>query len=323
MKLHFRWVREEQPGARWLDLFERAWPSYCEWFLREGDGARPDLATCRRKLREHMPELVPAWERLAALSRGGDLAARMLSLYCPTPYLAGCSQAVWTRGAPMLVRNYDYHPAACEGTFLMSSWSGTRVLAASDCLWGALDGMNEHGLVVALSFGGSKRVGAGFGIPLILRYVLETCRTVEDAAAVLCRVPSHMAYNVSLLDAHGDHAVACLAPDRETTVERKAVAANRQDGAEWPEYDRLTHSAEREQFLTARLAERRLTRDAFRDLFLEPPLHCRRYESGTGTLYTAAYHPGERRAEYLWPQAIFRQSFDDFREAEIVVRLIA
>ena len=30
--------------------------------------------------------------------------------------------------------------------------------------------MNEYGLVVALSFGGSREVGDGFGIPLILRY---------------------------------------------------------------------------------------------------------------------------------------------------------
>ena len=51
-------------------------------------------------LRAHMPELVPAYERVVELAGGGDLAARMLSLYRPPPYLAACSQGVWSRTAP-------------------------------------------------------------------------------------------------------------------------------------------------------------------------------------------------------------------------------
>lgn len=321
MKLHFRWVREAEPGARWLDQFERAWPSYSDWFLREGDAARPGLATCRAKLHEYMPELLPLWERLVELARGDELVARMLCLYRPTPFLAGCSQAVWTRGAPMLVRNYDYHPAASEGLFSLTAWNGTRVLAASDCLWGVLDGMNEHGLVAALSFGGSRAVGDGFGIPLILRYVLQQCRTVAEAGKVLRRVPSHMAYNVSLLDAAGDYAVAALAPGRATTVRREAVAVNHQRGAEWKEYERLTQSTKRKRFLDERLKDEALTRDAFEALFLEPPLYSTGFDRGLGTLYTAIYHPGELRAEFLWPKGRFQQSFDDFRESEIVVQL--
>jgi len=319
--VNFRWVAEETPGARWRAQFERSWPSYRAWFVKEGDGARPDLATCRHSLRAFMPELVPLWEGLVALSQDGAVAARMLSLYRPTPYLAGCSQAVWIRGEPMLVRNYDYHPAACEGTFLLSAWHETRVLAASECLWGALDGMNEHGLVAALSFGGSRAVGDGFGIPLILRYLLEFCRTVGEAAAVLRRVPSHMAYNVSLLDAVGDFAVASVAPGREATVRREAVAVNHQRPIEWSEYERLTQSAERERFLQERLRDEGLTREAFLALFLEPPLHTRHYDRGLGTLYTAVYQPRGLCAEYVWPGARRSLSFAEFQEGGITVPL--
>ena len=321
MRLTFRWVEEDLPGARWLDLFERAWPSYRDWFLREGARARPGLATCRAQLRRHMPELVPLWERLVELSGGGDLAARMLSLYRPTPFLAGCSQVVWTRGAPRLIRNYDYHPAACEGVFVLGRWTGTRVLAASDCLWGVLDGMNEHGLAVALAFGGSPDVGDGFGIPLILRYVLELCRTVDEAVVVLKRLPSHMAYNVSLLDVSGAYAVVYLAPGHPALARRRAVATNHQlqPRTTWTEYERLTSSAERERFLLDRLADAGSTADALQACFLEPPLHSRRYDQGFGTLYTSVYHPAELRAEYLWPHGRLTQSFDDFRESELVV----
>src|SRR3990170_7035993 len=104
----FRAVEELDLGAKWRAVFEEKWPHYRAWFLCEGEAARPSYATSVRMLRAHMPELMPAYERVVELAGGGDLAARMLSLYRPPPYLAACSQAAWTgAGEPMLVRNYD------------------------------------------------------------------------------------------------------------------------------------------------------------------------------------------------------------------------
>ncbi len=192
--------------------------------------------TSRRALADHMPELVPTWERLTDLAGGGDRAARLLSLYRPTPYLVACSQVIWTRAEPWLIRNYDYHPAQCEGTILLSCWRGTRVIASTDSLWGVLDGMNEHGLAVTLAFGGRPAVGTGFAITLILRYVLEVCRTVDDAVAVLRRVPSHMVYTVGLVDRSARHATVYVAPDRPTEVSDTHVSTNHQRRGEWSEY---------------------------------------------------------------------------------------
>ena len=61
-------------------------------------------------LREHLPELLPTWERLVELVGGGDLEARFLSLYDPPAFVAGCTQALWTHRTPALIRNYDYAP---------------------------------------------------------------------------------------------------------------------------------------------------------------------------------------------------------------------
>jgi predicted choloylglycine hydrolase len=72
-----------------------------------------------------------------------------------------------------------------------------------DCLWGLLDGANDAGPVVSLTFGGRPQVGEGFGIPLVMRYVLQICATVEDAVRVLRRIPVHMSYNVTALDRDG------------------------------------------------------------------------------------------------------------------------
>ena len=319
MRVLFRWVKEEVPGPHWLGLFRRAWPAYERWFLTEGEAGRPDLETCRRHLRAHMPELVPMWERLAELSGGDDRAGRMLALYCPPPYLTGCTQAVWTKGAPFLARNYDYHPEACEGLFLMSNWHGTKVIAASDCLWGALDGMNEHGLTAALSFGGSRVVGRGFGIPLILRYVLEFSRTVDEAVEVLAKVPSHMAYNVSLLDHSGAFGVAHVRPDQRTELVREPVSTNHQHRREWEEYTRRTRSRERKNVLLRKLRTDAFTREALQDFFLRSPIYVTDYSSGHGTLYTAVYCPQEGSADFVWPGFRATRSFDSFVDAEIVV----
>ena len=65
--------------------------------------------------------------------------------------MRGCSQAVWTGfGGPALVRNYDHAPHLFDGLVLRSAWREMPVLAVTDCLWGALDGVNGAGLCVAL-----------------------------------------------------------------------------------------------------------------------------------------------------------------------------
>jgi len=314
-------VDEEEPGAKWAALFERFAPAYRRWFLRQGDAARPSYRACRRALREHLPELVPTYERLVDLAGGGDLAARLLSLYRPTPYVFGCSQAVFGRGHdPILVRNYDYAPALWEGVLLRSRWSDRATIAMSDCLWGVLDGINEEGLCVALSFGGRRVVGDGFGIPLVLRYVLERCRTAGEAAAALERIPSHMAYNVTLLDAAGERRTVQVAPDRPASVTRRPVATNHQRRGEWKRYVHATASVDREAHLYRHLEDPDEREDRFVARFLEPPLYTTDHARGFGTLYTAVYRPRGARAETRWPRYVLPQAIDRFREVTLRIR---
>ncbi len=319
MQVEFRALDEPSPGERWRSLFQRYWPAYRGWFLREGDAARPSYLACRRALRAHMPELLPLYERLAELAGGGDAEARFLSLYRPTPYLSGCSQAVWLRDRPLLIRNYDYSPALWEGLLLHSAWHGLPVVAMSDCLWGALDGVNAHGLAVSLAFGGRKVAGDGFGIPLVLRYVLEFCESARQAIAVLARIPVHMAYNVTLLDAAGDFRTVLLAPDREPAVLRRALATNHQHGIEWLEHALATGSIDRERLLERHLADPAESSERFAERFLEPPLYSTAHGRGWGTLYTAVYDPGECRVRVRWPGYDLRQSCESFSELSLVL----
>lgn len=315
-ELLFRAVDEPAPGARFAALFGEYWPAYRTWFLREGDEARPTYGESRKALETHMPELAGTYDALAALAGGGDTEARFLSLYCPTPALVGCSQAIWTRGEPALVRNYDYSPDLSDGVILASAWNGRRVVAMTDCLWGVLDGINDAGLAVALSFGGSKTVGKGFAATLVLRYALETAATTREAVAILTRVPVYMAYNVSVVDETGDYATVYIAPDREPAVKRQAVSTNHQQHVEWAEHAEVSQTLKRQRLLEKRLDDPAETLATLIDRFLEPPLYRRTWSERWGTLYTAAYEPAARAVTYRWPGHAWPQSIDGFAEGE-------
>lgn len=320
MEIHFQCLAELTLDDKWRQRFARLWPAYHAWFLREGDEARPKYLTCERALKTYMPELLPTYERLLELAGGSDQAARFLSLYNPTPYMTGCSQAVWTRDDPYLVRNYDYNAKLWEATLLHTAWNGRQVIAMSDCLWGVLDGMNEDGLAVSLAFGGRKVVGDGFGIPLILRYILEFCETTAQATEVLGRVPSHMAYNITVLDKSGAHATVFVSPDRELSISRQPLATNHQQSVDWPEHARATASLDRAHFMSLRLHDEGETHDRFISRFLEPPLYQTKHHHGWGTLYTAIYDPTGRQFSYRWPGYSLHLDFSNFAEQTLAVR---
>lgn len=312
--MYWRALSEETPGPKWAGLFAEYWPDYRQWWLKEGEAVRPTYAQCRRALTTHMPELLPLYDSLCELAGGGDHAARFLSFYCPPPYLSACSQAIWAGKEPVMVRNYDYNPLAFDSLVLRTGWQGRQVMGTSDGLWGLVDGVNDAGLAISLTFGGRRVVGRGFGVPLILRYVLQTCETAEEAGAVLARVPTHMSYNVTVIDRKRHYLTAMMAPDRPALVTRAAVATNHQENVEWVSHARFTATVERERFLLQRLRLHRDPEEKFIAAFLKPPLYSTAFNAGFGTLYTAVYRPRKRQMELRWPGTVWSLSLDQFEE---------
>lgn len=314
LEFTFRAFAEPEPGPRWRAFFEASWPTYRRWYLKEGDAARPSYVTARRMLRTCMPELAGVYDRLVDLAGGGDVAARMLSLYRPPPYLAGCSQAAVAGADPVLVRNYDYAPSRFEGVVQSTAWGRHRVIGMSDCLWGLLDGINDAGLAVSLTFGGRRVLGDGFGIPVVVRYLLETCATVAEAREALARVPVNLAHNLTLVDCHGEAATALVSPDRPPVWRAEAVAANHQGTVEWEEHARFTRTVERERCVAELVSDPAVTPERLVGAFMEAPLYSTEYARGFGTLYTAEYRPAAGTVTYHWPGSSWKQSFADFRE---------
>lgn len=321
MYVNLKLVKEPWPSERWQTFFDRAWPLFKIWYEGEGIEKRPDLATCRSLLELHMPELIPVYNSLCRLAHNDDVASRFLSMWCPPPYMAGCSQVAWTKGAPTLIRNYDFDPRYFDGRMRYTEYV-KPVIGIQDSAWGLLDGMNADGLAVSLAFGGRKTWGSGFGIPLVLRYVLETCSNTDEACAVLSRIPVHMGYNVTVVDKSGKYATVYMNHDRPAQVVYQAVACNHQHQVEWDEYAAFTHTIERKHFLEHSIASPKQTRAALIKQFLKPPLYSQQYLRGFGTLYTAAYDVVKGRVQVIWPQKQVEASFTRFEEQEVQVVLL-
>jgi predicted choloylglycine hydrolase len=316
--LAFRAFTEDGPGAAIRDHLAAAWPAFGRWW-RQGANTRPTTAQARAALEEHMPELVPAWEQLTAMIGDADAGAA-LALWNPPPFLTGCSQAAVLDGGPALIRNYDWDYRLFDAVVARTAYTGRRVLGMLDCLWGLLDGVNDAGLAVSLTFGGRPQVGEGFGIPLVIRYVLETCADAEQAVAALRRIPVHMSYNVTVLDAGGQRATVYLAPDRPARVTDLAVATNHQGRVEWEPYAAAIRSVERQKHLEHLLAEHADAASVVAAC-LRSPLYATRFHEGFGTLYTAEYRPADGVARYYWPDRTWAQSLDAFDSGDIEITL--
>ncbi|WP_083444883.1 C45 family autoproteolytic acyltransferase/hydolase [Pseudorhodobacter aquimaris] len=314
MTLTFDAVDEQTAGPKWHARWQRSWPAYEAWFIARGGDNGPNRADCRAAMQLYMPEMVTVYDRLVRVAGGSDRAARFLSTWCPPTYLGGCSlAAVAGKKNVRLVRNYDLSPALNEGLLLRTEWTGRAVMGMVEFLWGLSDGINDAGLTVALAYGGRAETGQGFGVTTILRYILETCDSVDAALAVLRRVPSHMAYNLVLADATGKTVGVELSPGGGVTVMPRAFATNHQNGlADRPGF---TRSFERHAYLDElRVKPRKLKRH-----FLKSPLLQDRYAEGFGTLFTAEYNPKKQKLGLTLNGTVWQQSLATFREGQRIV----
>jgi predicted choloylglycine hydrolase len=175
--------------------------------------------------------------------------------------------------------------------------------------------MNDAGLAVSLAFGGQITLGPGFGIPLVLRYVLEVCGSAAETRDTLARLPVHMAYNVTVADRSGDYFTAYLGPDRVPHFTADPIATNTEPPA-GPGPVSAPHSQHRRDVLAGLVYDQAVDLDGLVAAFLEPPLYAGHHEHGFGTLYTAVYRPADLTLEYRWPGSTWRHSIGSFSSGQ-------
>lgn len=303
-------IREPQPGPRWKALFDATWPAYRSWY-QTGPGARPELDEARGMLEKHMPQLVPTWRKLVQLTGNDDVAARFLTMWNLPAFAPACSQVALTGEETSLTRNYDYVPSLWEATVYSSEFTGRKVIGTGDCLWGLLDGMNDAGLAVSLTFGGRPGSGPGFAIPIVIRYLLEVAETAQQARELLRELPVSMSYNITVVDTSGEKFTAFVAPGQQAEFFDACTATNhRGKEPEYPAKAAQFFSVERLEHLD-RTVETEISADEMRDQFLEDPLYQDNFSGGFGTLFTAHYRPDEGSVEYRWPSVSWKRGFED------------
>jgi hypothetical protein len=214
---------------------------------------------------EHREEL-----RALAAGVGVDPGGAMLAQCFPETYAVGaCSTIALPAsaspdGIARFGRNMDYYTFGIldQRTYLLVYHPRDRYafvsVAAAPGLIGVISGMNEYGLCLAtMEVPRSLRMPHAMPSMLLYRTVLENCRTVEEAVAFLQKTPRQTAFNLMLMDATGDRAVAEIAPDKVTVRRAPGDAAllstnhQRQEDLDSPgrcsRYDFL-HDAARRQF---------------------------------------------------------------------------
>ncbi|MGW2338341.1 C45 family autoproteolytic acyltransferase/hydrolase [Streptomyces sp. NPDC001685] len=283
--------------GQWAAYAQPLWPLAEQWLSEEGRTEK-GADRARRLFEEHMPELVPVLDRLTGQLDRPE-ARTFLTLAAIRPFFSACTQ-IGAGGT--LLRNYDFDPDDCEGT-IVSSHFLRPVIGMQDAAWGLLDGMNDAGLAVSLTFGGRFVHGPGFAIPIVLRYLLETCTTVDEAVGRLRSIPIAIPQNVTLVDAEQARTVY-VGPDIPLTEAPDACAANHQHLPVPDDQERSSRTQER-------LAAVRATGPDVAAM-LKSPLYQLAYDEGLGTVYTAHYHPAEGRVTYFWPDDSWPQSFATF-----------
>ena len=316
LEMIFTAVNEDKPGSKWLSRWNLSWPSYRVWFTSTSKN-NISRRQSEAMLSYYMPELMVTYRRMLDLAGGGDLEACFLTQWSPPAYLSGCSIAAVTNDSAMrLVRNYDLAPQLNEGLLMRSCWRNTSVMGMVEFLWGLSDGINAHGLCAALAYGGNQRTAPGFGIALIIRYILETCKTTAEAVTQLGRIPSHMAYNVVVMDNHGVSASIEMKAGGGIRQVWPSIATNHQASPQIVDRYGLTKTFDRRSFLQTLVAEQ-TNPVKLADIFLKSPLFQSNYSEGFGTLFTAEYDPSALLQTIHWHYAKWRNSLTSFSERSI------
>ena len=235
--------------------------------------------------------------------------------------MTGCSQLAWqSPTGALLIRNYDYDPRWFEGVLFHTHWL-RPVIGFSDCAWGLLDSMNGDGLCASLTFGGSRATDTGFAITLLIATCSKPVKTVAQAVEAFRRIPVHMAYNVSLVDAHGDHRVLHLHPGGGLTELHQRVCANHQTKVAWPEYEKLTATRERHAHLEFLVEQPEQSRANLVRSFLSDPSINRTFSAPLEPCIPACGIPIKGTFTYTGRARYCARAFDHFEAQTFRIRL--
>ena len=131
--------------------------------------------------------------------------------------IRGCTAFAYSKdGRVIYGRNNDLPPYLRDGSKseLYSPKDGNRFIITTSSFINGEEGLNEHGLAVAMTFVMTKleKIKAGFNSCFIVRYLLEKANNTEEAISLLMDLPVASNCNILLADRTGNMVVIECTP---------------------------------------------------------------------------------------------------------------
>lgn len=146
--------------------------------------------------------------------------------------IRGCTAFAFSKGGRMIYgRNNDLPPYLRDGSKseIYAPKNGNRFNITTSSFINGEEGINEHGLAVAMTFVMTKleKIQAGFNSCFVVRYLLEKAKDTEQAISLLMNLPIASNFNILLADKSGALAVVECTP----TIKRFRAAETVDDGS--------------------------------------------------------------------------------------------
>lgn len=130
----------------------------------------------------------------------------------------GCTTFAFSHGTEVYYgRNNDLAPFLHKGCkrILYTPKGTDRFLLNTSSFVNGEEGINEHGLIAAMTFvlPHLERIRSGLNAVFLIRFILEKCQTTEEAISVLEKLPVSSPANIMVCDKNGNMIVAELSPD--------------------------------------------------------------------------------------------------------------
>jgi predicted choloylglycine hydrolase len=191
-------------GAHLARLLHRMPSPFRKWTWEDDHDF---LEACASILDDVAPWL---WEELATFAENIGLPAEQGLFVRGGTLPHGCSAVAWRApdGRVLAGRTYDFYTRMRTRHLLVTAPDdGYRHIGMNGGLVGGrYDGINEHGLFVALHKVMADRPDTNEpGVPyhLLPRLALQCCRTAEQAADLITHLPQLASFNYTLADADG------------------------------------------------------------------------------------------------------------------------
>lgn len=146
--------------------------------------------------------------------------------------IRGCTAFAYSQNGRLVYgRNNDLPPYLRDGckSEIYAPRNGNRFQITTSSFINGEEGLNEHGLAVAMTFVMTdlKKIKAGFNSCFIVRYLLEKANDTKQAVSLLMNLPIASNCNILLADKSGNMVVIECTPTLKKVREAEIFYGNR------------------------------------------------------------------------------------------------